>query len=148
MIESEIPKYTYNSTSTSINFEIIPLEKIFNKAPKSSQKPHRLDFHQIIYITKGEGTHNIDFKPIAYSTNTIIPVAMGQVQQFNFKENINGYAILFKPDFLITDKNTVQYLYDFIIFNHLVGKVSITSNSLIENHFNIMLEMQNQTIFF
>jgi AraC-like DNA-binding protein len=111
-----IPQYQFNNRQTELDFEIISLERIKNHARKNEYKPHRLDFYQLIVITRGRGQHEVDFEMIPYAENTVIPVAKGQVQRFIENPQLEGYAILFKPDFLVKEELDYHYLYDFSIF--------------------------------
>ena len=111
-----IPQCQFNNRQTELDFEIISLERIKNHARKNGYKPHRLDFYQLIVITRGRGQHEIDFEMIPYAENTVIPVAKGQVQRFIENPQLEGYAILFKPDFLVKEELDYHYLYDFSIF--------------------------------
>lgn len=111
-----IPQYQFNNRHTELGLEIISLDKIQNHARKNGYKPHRLDFYQLIVITRGRGQHEVDFEMIPYAENTVIPVAKGQVQRFIENPQLEGYAILFKPDFLVKEELDYHYLYDFSIF--------------------------------
>lgn len=111
-----IPQYQFNNRHTELGLEIISLDKIQNHAKKNGYKPHRLDFYQLILITRGRGQHEVDFEMIPYAENTVIPVAKGQVQRFIENPQLEGYAILFKPDFLVKEELDYHYLYDFSIF--------------------------------
>ena len=111
-----IPQCQFNNRQTELDFEIISLERIKNHARKNGYKPHRLDFYQLIVITRGRGQHEVDFEMIPYAENTVIPVAKGQVQRFIENPQLEGYAILFKPDFLVKEELDYHYLYDFSIF--------------------------------
>jgi AraC-like DNA-binding protein len=137
-MQKNIPKYEFNSQHKLYRgFEIIPLSRIFEKTDVKSLKPHRLNFYQIIYITKGTGIHTVDFNTIEYTANTIIPVSKDQVQQYDSSTTeAEGFAILFTPDFLITDESGYNYIYDFVIFNHIIGQIAIDADNQIKEHFN------------
>ena len=105
MQKSEISTYDFNNKQTALGVEIVDLSKIMTHKDKAL-KAHRLNFYQILIITKGRGIHEVDFQLIAYSENTVIPVAMGQVQRFTLNPNLAGYAILFTPDFLIKENSS------------------------------------------
>ena len=109
---------------------------------------HRLDFYQIIVITKGRGIHEVDFQKIAYSENTVIPVALGQVQRFTFNENMEGYAILFTPDFLIKEDLDYSYLFDFTIFLHTINPVSSIANQAVYTLIDEMISEQQKELAF
>ena len=102
MNNSVISTYDFNNKHTDLGLEIIDLQKIVSMREVSG-KAHRLNFYQILVVTKGRGVHEVDFQSVAYSENTVIPVAMGQVQRFEYNPELEGYAIVFTPDFLVKE---------------------------------------------
>ncbi|MCY1634122.1 AraC family transcriptional regulator [Marinifilum sp. D737] len=148
MNESSIPKYNFNNKSTKLGLEIVPLERILKHSHESNHKPHRLNFYQILIIKKGVGVHEVDFEKIAYSEHTVIPIAMGQVQRFSDNEQLDGYAVLFTPDFLIKGGIDYQYLYDYTIFTHSIKPVSNFANKEVYTLLNEMIAEQNKKQLF
>lgn len=144
-MNKHIPQYKFNKEKAQHSgFEIIPIERIYAKSNGSEGKPHRLNFYQILFCTGGEGTHVVDFNPIAFKKDTIIPLAKGQVQQFDAISKMQGFAILFTSEFLISGESEYAYLYDFTIFNHLLGQINIEGNTNIHFLFHqLMNEQQN-----
>lgn len=131
MDNSKIPKYDFNNKKSKLGLEIIPLKRIVTYTKKAAYEAHRLNFYQILFITKGRGIHEVDFESIAYSENTIIPVAMGQVQQFSNNDQLEGYAVVFTPDFLVKDDSDYRYLYDYTAFIHSIKPVGLFANKFI-----------------
>ncbi|WP_282013975.1 AraC family transcriptional regulator [Marinifilum flexuosum] len=144
MNESSIPKYNFNNKSTKLGLEIVPLQRILEHSRNSKHKAHRLNFYQIVIITKGRGVHEVDFEKIAYSENTVIPIAMGQVQRFTDNEQLEGYAVLFTPDFLIKRGIDFQYLYNYTIFTHTIKPVSNIANKEVYTLLNEMIAEQTK----
>ncbi|PKQ64504.1 hypothetical protein BZG02_06770 [Labilibaculum filiforme] len=128
MDESIIFKYDFNNKQSNLGLEIIPLQRILTFSSEKAYYSHRLNFYQVIIITEGRGVHEVDFERIAYSENTVIPVAMGQVQRFYSNPQLKGYALLFTPDFLVKDEFDYHYLYDYTIFNHTINPQSHIAN--------------------
>ena len=145
MIDSTIPKYDFTNRKTDFGVEIVPLHRILIKRQEISQQVHRLGFYQILIFTKGKGRHHVDFNTIDYSDNTIIPVATGQVQQYEIdpQNNADGYAVLFTPEFLIKEEVDYRFLYEYIIFNHTLQPVALKSTPAIMSILESMLEDQN-----
>ena len=102
---------------------------------------HRLNFYQILVITKGSGIHEIDFQKVPYSENTVIPVSRGQVQRYTFDSGLEGYAVVFTPEFLIKEDLDYNYLYDFTIFQHTIGSIGCEANQAV---FALLEEMQSE----
>lgn len=147
MQKTEISTYEFNNQQTTLGVEIVDLKKIMTLKDKALNA-HRLDFYQIIVITNGRGIHEVDFQKIAYSENTVIPVAMGQVQRFTFNENLEGYAILFTPDFLIKEDLDYSYLYDFTIFLHTINPISNIANQAVFTLIDEMISEQQKELAF
>ena len=147
MQKSEISTYDFNNKQTALGVEIVDLSKIMTLKEKAL-KAHRLNFYQILIITKGRGIHEVDFQQIAYSENTVIPVAMGQVQRFSLNPNLAGYAILFTPDFLIKENLDYSYLFDFTIFLHTINPISSIANQAVYTLIDEMISEQQKKLEF
>lgn len=110
MATSNIPHVEFlKNKKLAIEFEIISLEDLFSRAGKivpPLKTPHRLRFHNILYITAGGGTHKIDFEPYPFNEGSLIFVSRGQVQAFDVRPGIKGYLLLFTTDFL--EKNLIH----------------------------------------
>lgn len=147
MQKAEISTYDFKNKQTNLGVEIVDLKKIVTLKDKAL-KAHRLNFYQIIVITKGRGIHEVDFQQIAYSENTVIPIAMGQVQRYTFNPNLEGYAIVFTPDFLVKDNLDYSYLYDFTIFLHTINPISSIANQAVYTLIDEMISEQQKGLAF
>jgi len=147
MNNSVISTYDFNNKHTDLGLEIIDLQKIVSMREVSG-KAHRLNFYQILVVTKGRGVHEVDFQSVAYSENTVIPVAMGQVQRFEYNPELEGYAIVFTPDFLVKENLDYSYLYDFTIFLHAISPISGIANQAIYTFIDAMIYEQQQSSTF
>lgn len=143
MNKTKITTYKFNNKHNSLGLEIVDLKQIM--ASKSSAfKAHRLNFYQILIIKKGRGVHEVDFQQVAYSENTVIPVAMGQVQRYSLNPNLEGYAVLFTPDFLVKEDLDYNYLYDFTIFLHSISPISSIANQAVYTFIEEMFSEQQK----
>lgn len=147
MTQPEISTYAFNNKQSTLGIEIVDLKKIMTDAEKAF-KAHRLNFYQILVITKGRGFHEVDFQKIAYSENTVIPVAMGQVQRYELNSKLEGYALLFTPDFLVKENLDYSYLYDFTIFLHTIQPISSIANQAIYTFIDEMVLEQQKGLAF
>lgn len=145
MTKSQISTFAFNNQHTKLGLEIADLHKILSTANEKAIKAHRLNFYQILVITKGNGIHEVDFQKIPFSKNTVIPVAMGQVQRFDYNTNIEGYAILFTPDFIIKENFDYAFLYEFTIFLHSINPITINANQTTHNLIHEMITEQQKT---
>ena len=109
-MKEEIPRIPFFKRSKpEIEFEIFSISSLFSRHDKldlSIDKPHRVEFYQIHYISKGTGVHFIDFKPYQYNEGSIIFISKGQVQAFDVQSKMDGFLILFTNDFL--SKNLIH----------------------------------------
>ena len=107
---SEIPKISFLKPSDAkIEFEIFTLSTLFSRHHRQNlalDKPHRVDFYQILFITKGSGIHHIDFQPYTYKQGSILFISRGQVHAFEVLPDRDGFLILFTEAFL--SKNLIH----------------------------------------
>ncbi|WP_394996036.1 AraC family ligand binding domain-containing protein [Emticicia sp.] len=61
--------------------------------------PHRHDFYNLIYIKRGSGTHDIDFKRFDVEPNQIFFMNDSQVHEWNLSDDTIGYTLFFKKEF-------------------------------------------------
>lgn len=105
MENSDIPKVDFfkNNKGHQVEFEILALEDLLARKKRLShslEHPHRVQFHIILYITAGEGTHYVDFQSYAFSPGSLIFISQGQVHAFDVRPGIKGYLLLFTAEFL------------------------------------------------
>lgn len=143
----EISTYGFNNKHTDLGLEVVDLSNIMRDVDKAFSA-HRLNFYQILVFTKGRGVHEVDFQEIAYAENTVIPIAMGQVQRFTQNAAVRGYAILFTTDFLVKENLDYSYLYDFTIFLHSISPISSIANPAIYTLIDEMIAEQKKGVVF
>lgn len=61
--------------------------------------PHRHDFYNLIFITQGSGTHDIDFRRFEVVPNQLFFMNDGQVHEWDLSADITGYTLFFKREF-------------------------------------------------
>lgn len=118
----EIPKVAFSKkTRTEIDFEIFPISSLFSRQDRLDlvlDKPHRVDFFHVIYITRGSGLHYIDFNSYQYTEGSIIFISKGQVHSFDVQARANGFVILFTEDFLSKNLIHSDILSFYRLYNH------------------------------
>lgn len=87
--------YQYNEQV----FLIRKIRKNFDAASIDEQ-PHRHGFYEFLYIQSGEGKHEIDGIPYDLKANTFHIISKGQVHQFLFAKEVDGYLIRFQDNIL------------------------------------------------
>ncbi|WP_447636775.1 AraC family transcriptional regulator [Flavobacterium microcysteis] len=80
------------------NFSIRKLEALTNGA-HMKESLHRHDFFYMLIITKGAGSHEIDFVPYEVADHSLFLMRPGQVHQLDLQAGSKGYMVQFKNDF-------------------------------------------------
>jgi AraC family transcriptional activator of pobA len=92
--------------------------------------PHRHSFYQVLYITKGSGTHIIDFEEYDVKTGMIYFLAPSQVHEWKFGEDTNGILLNFNPNLFSSFLANSNYLSEFPFFtgNGLHSSLDVSTN--------------------
>ena len=122
-MEKIIPEISFLQTSKTLaGFDILTLNQLFSKGRNfgfSLDKPHRVTFFHIMFITLGTGIHYIDFQPFPYSKNTLLFISKGQVHSFEIRSDTDGFLILFTEEFLLRnlgqlDQHFIYWTFDIV----------------------------------
>lgn len=62
--------------------------------------PHKHDFYLILYITRGDGEHTIDFKNYKVTPGSFFLMTPGQVHSWKLGPKTDGFIIFFNHQFL------------------------------------------------
>lgn len=89
--------YQYNEQV----FLIRKIRKNFDAASIDEQ-PHRHGFYEFLYIQSGTGKHEVDGITYDLEAHTFYLISKGQVHQFLFAKEIEGYLIRFQDSILPT----------------------------------------------
>lgn len=98
-----IPKVEFQPpTPNNIGIEVIELSKLYNRSfqDHDPSMPHRVEFHCLIYIEEGQGTHFIDFNQYPVKTGNLIFVNKHQINAFDFNNQPKGKLLLFTDGFI------------------------------------------------
>ncbi|TPN84741.1 helix-turn-helix domain-containing protein [Aquimarina algicola] len=144
----------------TVPFEFISIKELYARCEKSAydlSKPHRIKFHSLLIITKGQGEHTIDFIPQKLYPGVIIPLTKEQVHHFEKPLQVEGFVISFEEHF-ITSKISEQNLFHFFQLFHnpviLIGEENIKKlipffdllqNIHIDTNVNLKSELINTT---
>ncbi|WP_419175810.1 helix-turn-helix domain-containing protein [Desulfosediminicola sp.] len=120
-IELNIPHIDFcKKRAQELQIEIFSLAGLFNRRDRLEhplEKPHRVNFYQILLITKGHGQHHIDFQPYPYQPGTLLMVSKNQVHAFTVQPEVDGLVLLFTDTFL--EKNMTHD--DVVSLNRLMN---------------------------
>jgi len=84
-------------------FELFELESLYKRSSGldfDPFAPHRVQFHHLIYITEGSGTHFIDFIRCPCREGSFIFVNKNQIHAFDADNRPRGLMILCTQDFI------------------------------------------------
>ncbi|MFD8598575.1 helix-turn-helix domain-containing protein [Kitasatospora sp. NPDC059646] len=62
--------------------------------------PHRHSFYELVYVTKGSGTHVVDLAEYRIEPPVLYVVLPGQVHHWKRARHLDGWVLLFNEDFL------------------------------------------------
>ena len=111
----------YNVKFPISNFNILKIEDLFkSKNSDLIVKNHRVNFYILIFITEDIGRHSINFNDFYYSKGTVIAIRKDQIHRFYINNNIKGYILLFKEEFLNSYLNESEVANTIQMFNELL----------------------------
>jgi len=64
------------------------------------RKPHRHDYHELIWVRSGKGRHLIDGEPLPVRPRTVTIIGRGQVHVFERGEALHGAVVRFGEELL------------------------------------------------
>ncbi|MFH1116413.1 MAG: AraC family ligand binding domain-containing protein, partial [Pseudomonadota bacterium] len=92
-----------------LDLEIVSVSDLRQRVGEGHlQRVHRIEFHMLICVTRGECTHLVDFKPVHCSPSSLLALHPSQTEQFDPDQDWDGWLVLFRPEFLLPSHNTVQ----------------------------------------
>lgn len=84
------------------------------------EKVHKHSFYHLVYFTNGAGQHTIDFKDYPIEPGCIYFMSPGQVHNFKFENDPDGYVINFSTTFfdqLLINSSIIDQFSSFNIFS-------------------------------
>jgi len=81
---------------------------------------HKHSFYHLLLFTEGGGTHAIDFKSFTVRPYQIYFMIPGQVHNWNFEGEVDGYVINFSVPFFQSFLLKPDYLEQFPFFNGVI----------------------------
>lgn len=93
----------------AFDIEIISMRDLRARAPAADlRSPHRIEFHELIFVTRGECTHVVDFEPIHCRPGTALLLQPSQVEQFDVETPWDGWLVLFRPEQLFASQGKTR----------------------------------------
>jgi AraC-like DNA-binding protein len=92
---------------------------------KNLQQAHKHNFYHLVFFTEGRGSHTIDFEKFEVKPYQLYFMIPGQVHQWNFEGQVDGYVVNFSPDFFQSFLVQTGYLNQFSFFSGDTGHAVI-----------------------
>ncbi|MEA2377342.1 MAG: AraC family transcriptional regulator, transcriptional activator of pobA [Thermoleophilaceae bacterium] len=82
--------------------EVVWMEEadVGSAASRGARRPHRHDYHELIWMREGEALHLLDGQPISIEPGTISLIARGQVHVFERARAFTGVIVRFGEELL------------------------------------------------
>lgn len=101
---SSIPSIEFHPHAvTNIGVELLEISSLYSRLHElifDPFAPHRVQFHHLIYITEGVGTHFIDFNRHPVRAGSFLFVNKHQIHAFDSENQPQGLMILFTQEFM------------------------------------------------
>jgi AraC-like DNA-binding protein/mannose-6-phosphate isomerase-like protein (cupin superfamily) len=112
-----IPVYSLHNFSSqgriSQQFQV----EIFDANRHFSVKyPHRHDFFEVLYLSKGSGFHVIDGNKYEIQPPCVFFMSPGQAHKIEFSGDIEGYIFIFTAEFYLINQTNQNRLIEFPFF--------------------------------
>lgn len=127
-MQKDIPHIVFDSKKPDNNgVEILTIESLSvrkNEIAHNPEKAHQLAFNMIVFYTEGKSKQLVDFVWHEVKPNTIIHLSKGQINAFQFHEDLKGYILLFTDDYLKKQINSLPKNELIRLFNaHLFSPI-------------------------
>ncbi len=112
-----IPVYSLRSFSASgeerqqFQVEVFDTNRHF-----SVKYPHRHDFFEVLYLSKGSGFHVIDGNKYEIKPPCIFFMSPGQAHKIDFSNDIEGFIFIFTAEFYLINQTNQNRLIEFPFF--------------------------------
>jgi len=80
------------------------------------QYPHRHDFYELLFLSKGSGYHNIDENQYEVKPPCVFFLSPGQAHSITLSSDIEGYIFLFTSEFYLLNQKNKERLLEFPFF--------------------------------
>jgi AraC-like DNA-binding protein len=92
--------------------EIIPLSESLARAREMITAPHRTDFHQIVWLSKGKATLLVDMRAIPMEAGSLLFIRKDRILRYDRTGSYDGKVLLFTDRFFIRNPEDAAFLQD------------------------------------
>lgn len=111
-----IPVYSLNEFSNEDLHQRYQVEVFDANRHFQVSYPHRHDFYEILFLTKGTGIHIIDTNEYRIEPPCIFFMSPGQAHKLDLSHDIEGYIFLFAAEFYLVNHSNKNRLLEFPFF--------------------------------
>ena len=108
--ETKLTSLDLQVNGKPVNFLFKTMEEVEIENMDEVHIPHRHNYYTIIWVTKGTGTHQIDFKTYDAKPDTIFFISPEQVHDLQMNPGHTGFVMLFTTDFIEQNGITQDWL--------------------------------------
>lgn len=113
----KIPVYSLHNFSSSGSVTKQFQVEVFDANRHFSVKyPHRHDFFEVLYLSKGSGFHVIDGNKYDIKPPCVFFMSPGQAHKIEFSSDIEGYIFIFTAEFYLINQSNQNRLIEFPFF--------------------------------
>ncbi|GAA3929945.1 helix-turn-helix domain-containing protein [Chitinophaga oryziterrae] len=105
------PLLRFENQPTELPFVIMEFCWTEENVRLHNEMPHMQDYVELIWITKGTGSMNVDLKEYALAENSVFCITPGQVHQLKVEQDMEGYLFLFTENFLFKNEHEFDPMY-------------------------------------
>jgi len=119
-MKAAIPIYDICSLTERQDDLLINRFAPYLKSHRNLHLAHKHSFYHLVFFTKGDGSQTIDFQQVPVKPNQIYFMIPGQVHNWAFKGEVDGYIINFSVPFFQSFLLKANYLEEFPFFTGIV----------------------------
>ncbi|MCC8424598.1 helix-turn-helix domain-containing protein [Mucilaginibacter sp. UR6-11] len=124
-MKAVIPMYDICSLTQRQDDLLISRFAPYLKSHRNLHLAHKHSFYHLVFFTKGGGSQTIDFQQVPVKPNQIYFMIPGQVHNWAFKGEVDGYIINFSVPFFQSFLLKANYLEELPFFTGIINDAVI-----------------------
>ncbi|MDB5031864.1 helix-turn-helix transcriptional regulator [Mucilaginibacter sp.] len=119
-MKTSIPIYDICSLTQKQEDVLIERFAPYLKSHRNLHLAHKHSFYHLVFFTKGGGSQTIDFQQVPVRPNQVYFMIPGQVHNWAFEGDVDGYIINFSVPFFQSFLLKANYLEEFTFFTGII----------------------------